>query len=316
MSFGLETLKMIKRISVVAPAYNEEECIGLFIKKTIKTLKYNNLKGEILIVNDGSTDKTKEIVEGIAKKEPLVRLINNRKNVGLTGAAWIGFKNAKEDVIVFVPADLESDPEEDIPILLKPLEEGYDLVAGWRRGGRLNLIKSITSYIFNTLARIMFRVPVHDLSWIKAFKKEIINDLELRSEWHRFLVIFVADKGYKVKEVKTNFYPRRLGKSKFGKTGLMRLPGGFFDLIAIKFLLSFSRKPMLIFGLVGIIFLALGFIGAAYLSAIRLMGQPITPRMPLIFLVVVLILSGTQLFALGYLAELLVTIKDSVNRKK
>lgn len=307
---------MIKRISIVAPAFNEQESIELFIKKTIKAFRDNKLVGEILIVNDGSTDKTRKIVENIAKKEPIVRLINNRKNLGLTGAAWIGFKNARENFIVFLPSDLESNPEEDIPILLKPLEEGYDMAVGRREGNRLNIIKSITSYIFNTLARIIFKVPVRDLTWVKAFKKGVINDLELRSDWYRFFVIFVANKGYKIKEVKTKFYPRKFGKSKFGKTGLMRLPGGFFDLIAIKFLLSFSKKPMFVFGSLGILFLMLGFIGGLYLLIIKILGQHLIPRMPLIFLVVVLILSGIQLFAIGFLAEFLVTINDAINKKK
>jgi len=306
---------MIKRISVVAPAYNEEECIGLFIGKTIKTFENNNLKGEILIVNDGSTDKTRQVVENISKKNSLVRVISNSKNLGLTGAAWVGFKNAKENVIVFLPSDLESNPEEDIPLLLKPLEEGYDMVAGMRIGSR-NLIKSATSYVFNMLARLIFNVPVHDLGWVKAFKKEVINDLELRSDWHRFLVIFVANKGYKIKEIKTKLYPRKFGKSKFGKTGLMRLPGGFFDLIAIKFLLSFSKRPMFVFGSLGMLFLIFGLTGSFYLFVIKLMGHALIPRMPLIFLVIVLILLGIQLFALGFLAELLVTIRESINKKK
>ncbi|MEK6983797.1 MAG: glycosyltransferase family 2 protein [Nanoarchaeota archaeon] len=306
----------MKRISVVAPAYNEEECISLFVGKTIRAFKDNNLKGEIIIVNDGSTDKTGVIAQNIAKKEPLVRLINNRKNIGLTGAAWIGFNNAKEDIIVFLPSDLESDPEEDIPILLKPLDEGYDMAVGKREGSRLNTIKSTTSFIFNMMASLIFKVPVHDLGWIKAFKKEVISDLELRSDWHRFLVIFVADKGYKIKEVSTKFHPRKKGKSKFGKFGLMRLPGGFFDLIAIRFLLSFSRKPMFVFGSFGMIFLVLGSIGGAYLAFIKILGKPLIPRMPLLFLVVLFILSGIQLFALGFLAEFLVSIRESINKKK
>lgn len=309
-------LKIIKRISLVAPAYDEEECIKLFLDKSIKTFRDNNLKGEILIVNDGSSDKTKEIVESTAKNNNLVRLINNRKNMGLTGAAWTGFKNAKEDIIVFLPSDLESNPEEDIPILLKPLEEGYDLSVGRRDGSRLNIVKGATSCFFNMLARLIFKVPVHDMGWIKAFKKEVLNDIELRSDWHRFLVVFVADKGYKIKEVKTRLYPRKMGKSKFGKTGLMRLPGGFFDLIAIKFLLSFSKRPMFVFGSLGMIFLIIGFIGGAYLSFLKILGNPLTPRMPFLFLVVLLILSGIQLFAFGFLAEFLVTIKESINKKK
>ncbi len=307
---------MVEKISVVAPAYNEEECISLFIGKTIRAFRNNNLKGEIVIVNDGSTDRTKEIVEEIAKKENSVRLINNRKNMGLTGAAWVGFKNAKEDIIVFLPSDLESDPEEDIPILLKPLEEGYDLSVGRRYGGKIGIVKKIESYFFNKLARIIFHVPAHDLGWVKAFKKEVINDIELRSDWHRFLVIFVASRGYKIKEVKTKFYPRKIGKSKFGKFGFMRLPGGFFDLIAIKFLLSFSKRPMFVFGTFGAVFLFIGSAGGLYLLLFKILGGSLIERMPLLFLVVLLILSGTQLFALGFLAEFLVSIKDSIEKKK
>jgi len=307
---------MINRVSVVAPAYNEEKCIRLFIDKTIKAFKNNNLKGEILIVNDGSTDKTREIVEVIARKESLVRVINNRKNLGLTSAAWIGFKNAKEDIIVFLPSDLESNPEEDIPALLEPLGDGYDLSVGRRYGGRLNVIKRITSYSFNMLARLMFKVQVHDLTWVKAFKKDVISNIELRSDWHRFLVIFVAHKGYKIKEVNTKFYPRKAGKSKFGKYGLMRLPGGFFDLITIKLLLSFSKRPMFVFGFLGTIFLIFGFIGGVYLSIIKILGGALSPRMPLLFLVVLLILVGTQLFALGFLTEFLASIKEKIDKIK
>jgi len=307
---------MIKRISVVAPAYNEEECIGSFIDKTIRAFRDNNLKGEIIIVNDGSTDKTRQIVEKIAKKNKLVKIINNRKNMGLTGATWVGFNNAKEEIIVFLPSDLESNPEEDIPTLLEPLEQGYDLSVGRRYGGKLSIPKKMTSYLFNLIARVIFKVPTHDLGWVKAFKKEIIKDIELRSDWHRFLVVFIANKGYKIKEVKTRFYPRKLGKSKFGKLGFLRIPGGFFDMIAIKFLLSFSKKPMFAFGTLGALFLLLGLMGGVYLVILKFLEGSIIQRTPLIFLIVILIVSGLQLFALGFLAELLVTIRDEVNKKK
>jgi len=308
--------KMIKRVSVVAPAYNEEGCIKLFIAKTIKALKDNSLTGEIIIVNDGSTDKTKEIAEEAAKKNSIVKIISNRKNIGLTGAAWIGFKNAKEDIIVFLPSDMESNPEEDIPALLKPLEEGYDLSVGRRYGGKLSISKKVTSGLFNFIARIMFKVPTHDLGWVKAFKKDIIKDIELRSDWHRFLVVFIADRGYKIKEVKTRFYPRKTGKSRFGRLGFLRVPGGFFDMISIKFLLSFSKRPMFVFGMFGALFLLLGIIGGLYLVILNIMEEVIIQRTPLIFLVSILIISGIQLFALGFLAELLVAIKDDISKKK
>jgi glycosyltransferase involved in cell wall biosynthesis len=307
---------MIKRISVVAPAYNEEGIIGQFVEKTIKTFKDNALEGEILIVNDCSTDNTKNILEDIAKREPLLRIINNRKNLGLTGAAWTGFTNAKEEIIVFLPSDMESDPEEDIPKLLVPINEGYDMAVGCRQGKKGNLIKYITSKGFNLLARIMFKVKAHDMGWIKAFKKEILDKVELRSDWHRFFVILATQEGYKVKEVKTRFYPRKTGKSKFGFFGFMRLPGGLLDMISIKFLTSFSKKPMFIFGSLGTLMISLGIIGGIYLSIIKIMAGHITERLPLLFLVILLILSGIQLFATGFLAELLVSLRSSIERKK
>lgn len=307
---------MGKEISVVAPAHNEEKCIGLFIRKVIKTFKDNNLKGEIIIVNDASEDKTKEIIEDIAKKEKLVKIINNRKNKGLTGATWVGFKNAKENIIVFLPSDLESNPEEDIPKLLKPIYGGYDISIGCRCGKKGNLIKYVTSRMFNWIARITFKINVHDLGWVKAFKREVIENMELRSDWHRFFIPIAAQEGYRIKEVKTRFYPRKLGKSRFGFFGFMRLPGGFFDMISIKFLLSFSKRPMFVFGSLGSLLLIIGFLGGVYLLVIKITTGQIGNRLPLIFLVVLFILSGIQLFAIGFLAELLVTIKESIEKRK
>jgi len=307
---------MIKRISVVAPAYNEEECIRLFIDKTTKTFKDNKLEGEILIVNDASNDKTADILQDISKNNKLLNVIHNKKNLGLTGAAWIGFRNAKENFIVFLPSDLESNPEEDIPILLKPLEDGYDMSVGWKQGSRKNIIKTVTSDIFNKLTRLIFKIQVHDFGWVKAFKKEVISNIELRSDWHRFLVVFVANQGYRIKEVKTKFYPRKTGNSKFGRLGFLRIPGGVFDMLAIKFILSFSKKPMFVFGTLGAIFLLIGFIGGSYLLITKLLGEALIQRIPLIFLLVILIISGIQLFALGFLAELLVTIREDIGKKK
>jgi len=306
----------MKRISVVAPAYNEEGNIETFINKTIATFKKNNLDGEIVIVDDASTDKTGEILDRLSKKNSFLKVIHHRKNKGLTGAAWTGFKSAKEDVIVFLPSDLESNPEEDIPKLLGPIHEGYDISVGCRYGKKGNLAKYMTSRMFNFIARVVFRVPVHDLGWVKAFKKEVIEDMELRSDWHRFFVPIAAKEGYKIKEVKTHFYPRKSGKSKFGAFGFMRLPGGFFDMISIKFLISFSKKPMFVFGSLGALFLVIGFFGGIYLLAIKMMIGRIGDRLPLIFLVVLSILSGIQLFAIGFLAELLVTVKDAIEKKK
>jgi len=307
---------MLKKnsISVVAPAYNEEDCIKEFVGRAINAFEDNNLKGEILIIDDCSTDKTNKILRKILRKTKLVRVIKNKKNLGLTGAAWVGFENAKGDIIVFLPSDLESDPREDIPLLLEPLSSGYDMSIGRRYGGKIGLIKGLTSYCFNFLARLLFQIDLHDMGWVKAFKRDILKDIELRSDWHRLFPIFVADKGYKIKEVRTKFYPRALNRSKYGKLGLRRLPGGFFDMIAVKFLVSFSKKPMFVFGGLGTLFLVTGFVLGSYLFILKIINGTIGQRLPLMFLTILLIIAGIQLFALGFLAELVVSLKESMKK--
>jgi len=303
-------------ISLVAPAYNEEGLIAEFLDKSIKAFHNHNLKGEILIVNDASTDKTKDILNKYAQKSKLVKVIHNQKNLGLTGASWIGFQRASSDIIVFLPSDLGSDPQEDIPILLKPFSEGYDMVVGWKQGKRENFVKQAISRSFNWFARLIFQVSYHDLGWIKAFKKEVIQEINLRSDWHRYFTIFAAKQGFKIKEVKTNYRPRKAGKSKFGVLGLVRIPGAFFDMISVKMILSFSKKPMFVFGLVGSLFIFIGAIVGFYLLVQKLAyGASLTSRTPLIFLATILLLSGIQLFAVGFLAELIATLREEVKRK-
>lgn len=307
---------LLKRVSLVAPAYNEEKCIVAFVQKAIQAFKKNKLTGEIIVVNDGSTDNTGKLLNQLSKKEKLLKVLHNKKNKGLTGATWRGFQEAKEPIIIFLPSDLESDPEKDIPLLLTPLKEGYDMSIGRRMGRKASKIKSMSSFLFNSCVRLLFSVSLHDLGWVKAFKREVLSDIALRSDWHRFFAVLVAHKGYKIKEVPTPFYPREITESKFGRLGFMRVPGAFFDMIAIKLLLSFSRKPMFVFGMVGSILLLLGFIGGCYLVALKILQGHIGSHIPLMFLVVILLLMGTQLFAFGFLAECIVTLGDSFKRKK
>ena len=194
------------KVSVVAPAYNEEKIIEEFVKKVDKTLKKQRINSEILIVNDASTDKTGSILNALSRKYPNLRVIHNRKNLGLTGASWKGFNEAKGDIIVFLPSDLESNPEEDIPKLLSALDKKTDLVVGWRYNRRQGFVKTVISKTFNSISNLLFHVKVHDLGWVKAFRKDIIYNIEsLRSDWHRFFVILAANEGYRVKEVKTKY---------------------------------------------------------------------------------------------------------------
>jgi glycosyltransferase involved in cell wall biosynthesis len=305
------------KFSIVVPVYNEEGVIKEFIERVDKTISAIEDKYEILIINDASKDNSGKILNDLINTFKNLRIINNKKNLGLTGSSWKGFNEAKGDIIVFLPSDLESKPEEDIPKLLSALDSNTDLVVGWRYNQRQGFVKTIISKFFNYLSSLLFHIKVHDLGWIKAFRKEIIYNIEpLRSDWHRFFVILAAYEGYKIKEIKTKFYPRTIGKSKFGKFGLGRLVGGFFDLIVVKFHISFSKRPMFMFGSIGFFLSFLGFLGGIYLIYLKYTLGIIGNRAPLIFLVVLLIMLGIQFFALGFIAELLASLKEIIKRKK
>ncbi len=305
-----------ERISVVAPAYNEQGCIKEFVERVYATLKSNNLKGEILVVNDCSKDRTLPILKELQKDIPILKIVSHRMNRGLTSAMITGIENAAEEYIVFLSSDLESHPEEDIPKLLAPINDGYDLVVGWRTNRRQGFLKTVISKFFNLLSSKLFDVHVHDLGWVKAFKKDIYYNVEaLRSDWHRFFVILASNQGYKIKEVPTRFYPRKSGKSSYGLVGLKRLPGGFFDLLVVKFLSSFSKKPMHIFGLLGLLMLFFGFISGLYLLYLNyIVFGSVMDRIPLIMLTILLFLTGLQLFAMGFLAELIVSVSERKKR--
>ena len=295
-------------ISIIIPAYNEEENIPILMASIDRTFQREKIKGEVVFVDDGSTDGTGEIAEKLTKKYDFMKVEHHRNNLGLTKAIETGFRNATGDIVVITAADLQANPEEDIPKLLEKIEEGYDVVFGWRQGRRG--LKIYASKIYNYLSRILFGISIHDQNWVKAIKKDVITDMNLRSDWHRYLAIIAHRKGYKIAEVKVRMYPRKFGKSKFG---ISRIMIGFFDLISIKLLQSFEEKPMLVFGSIGGIMMLTGFLFGLYLVFLKILGETIGNR-PLLFLVVLLVLMGILLFTLGFLAELIVTLREEVRK--
>lgn len=267
-----------------------------------------HLDGEVLLVDDGSTDATWVEASATAARYPFLRLFRHRKSLGLTEAMRTAFRHARGDVVIFLPADLESDPEEDIPKLLNKLDEGYDVVAGWRQNRRDR--KVLASSIYNFTSRLLFGLDAHDMNWIKAFRREVIDNLHLRSDWHRFILMIAADKGYKIGEVPVNFYPRQRGRSKYG---FWRIPVSFLDVLVVKFLMTFSRKPMLFFGGIGSAMIVAALAIWAYLTYIFVT----TPRgmqiRPLFIFAGVLFGAGILLFIGGFLAELMVTSADHLD---
>ncbi len=299
-----------KLISVFVPAYNEAENIQVMLEKMKKvsdTDKENEY--ELVIVNDGSTDGTaQKIGEGLTKYD-FIRPFSHRKNMGLTEAMKTGFPNCKGELVLFLPCDLESDPEEDIPLLLAKLNEGYDLVTGWRQGR--NDGKMLASKIYNIVSRKLFNVSVHDMNWIKGFRRHVLDDLELRSDWHRFIVMMAANKGYKIGEVKTRWHPRKHGRSKFG---LMRFPVSLVDVLVVKFNMVFGTKPMQFFSLIGAVTVLTGIAGLLFLAVYYFTTQ--TQIRPLFTLFTTLIIAGVQLFVTGFIAELIVSLRSQVEDLK
>jgi len=292
------------KISVVVPAYNEEENIPFLLENFDKMFRESKLEGEVLLVDDGSTDKTFKLAKDYEKKYIFLKALTNKTHRGLTAALQTGFKKATGDIYLFWSADLQYLPE-DIPRLIHKMEEGNDIVTGWRQGDYG--IKAFVSFFYNLLSKWLFRVKVHDLNGVKAFRKEVLEDMPLRKDWHRYMAVMAAEKGFKVDEVKIPLYPRRYGKSKFG---LWRIPIGVLDLFSVKFQVSFMRKPMLLFGSIGFILLFLGFLTGLLALYLRIFQHE--GLRPLLYLVILLELSGISLFALGFLAEAIVSLREEM----
>ncbi|MDH4223414.1 MAG: glycosyltransferase family 2 protein [candidate division Zixibacteria bacterium] len=295
-------------ISVVVPAYNEEENLPPLLENFARMFKESSLNGEVIIVDDGSTDKTLELAKKFGGKYSFLKVLSNKTHRGVTAALQTGFKNATGDVYLFWPADLQYLPE-DIPKLIQKVKEGNDIVTGWKKG-RYGM-KAFVSFFYNLLSRYLFNVKVHDLNSVKAFRKEVLKELPLRKDWHRYMVVMAVEKGFKIDEVKIPLYPRKYGKSKFG---FWRIPIGVLDLFSVKFQISFMRKPMLFFGSIGLVLLFIGFLAGLVALYLRIFQHE--GLRPLLYLVILLILSGISLFGLGFLAESITNLKQDIEELK
>jgi glycosyltransferase involved in cell wall biosynthesis len=295
------------QVSVFVPAYNEVRNVEPLLERIEQGLAARQVQGEVVFVDDGSTDGTGDAAEALRDRFPTLRVIRHRRNLGLTEAMRSGFRAVRGDAVLFLPADLECHPDEDIPKLLDGLAEGYDVVAGWRQG-RKGGGKVVASGIYNTISRWLFGLTVHDMNWIKAFRREVIEALPpLRSDWHRFVLMIAASQGWRVGEVPTRWYPRRAGRSKYG---FRRIPVSFLDVLVVKFLLTFRRKPMLFFGGLGSVCIGAATAIGAYLLYLYLtIGRQ---QRPIFTFAVGLALAGLLLFLVGFVAELVVSQSEQL----
>ncbi len=297
-------LSSTPKISIIIPAHNEAKSLPILMEHIKDMFAGVDYTGEVIIVDDGSTDNTAKVLENFKRKYGFLRTFRHATNLGLTAALETGFSHAKGRIFVFYPADLQYLPN-DIPKMIKKIDEGADIVCGWRQGSYGT--KRFVSYFYNMLSKFLFKVKVHDLNSVKAFRREVVDAITFRKDWHRYMVVMAADKGFSVDEVKVKLYPRRYGKSNFGSG---RIFAGFFDLISVKFQLTFLKKPMLLFGMGGLISGLAGIIvGLIALYYRFVLNEGLRP---LLYLVILLVLSGLVLFAMGFLAEILVLVLEDL----
>jgi glycosyltransferase involved in cell wall biosynthesis len=300
-------------LSLVIPVLNEMESLALLHQKIRCALDGLATGYEVIFVDDGSTDGTYGVLIQLHRSDSHVRVIRLRRNFGQTAAFSAGFDYARGDVIVTLDADLQNDPA-DIPRLLDKIEEGYDIVSGWRVARQDTfLTRRLPSQIANALISKTTGVRLHDYGCsLKAYRTEILRHVHLYGEMHRFIPALASAMGIQVAEIPVNHEPRRYGRSKYG---LRRTVKVFLDLLTVKFLLDYATRPAHIFGLAGMFSFSLGVILAAYLSILRLFyGQPLAER-PLLLLAILLIVLGVQFVTFGLLGELTVrTYYESQNK--
>lgn len=299
-------------LSVVIPLFNEEENIKVLHEKLKKVLDSLKKDYEILFIDDGSTDKTLSILEEIQVYDKSVLVLSLRRNFGQTAAFAAGFDFARGDVIITMDGDLQNDPA-DIPKLLELIKDN-DLVSGWRKKRKDPLLtRRIPSKIANWLISNVTGVKLHDYGCsLKAYRRDVIKNLKLYGEMHRFIPAVASWYGVRIAEVETVHYPRHFGKSKYGISRTIKV---VLDLITVKFLQSFSTKPIQFFGPVGILSGFLGFLISVYLTFDKLfLGRDIGGR-PLLLLGVLLIIVGIQLIGMGLLGEMIVRVYHESQRK-
>jgi glycosyltransferase involved in cell wall biosynthesis len=299
------------KLSFIIPVFNEEESLERLYSEILENIE--NKDYEIIFIDDGSSDNSFNIMELLAKRDKRVKIIKFRKNFGKSASLQTGFENAKGDIIFTMDADLQDNPIE-IPEFIEKIEEGYDLVTGWKKNRKDPISKTIPSKFFNFITSVSFKLKLHDYNCgFKAYKKEVINEIDIYGEMHRYIPAIVHTKGFKVTEIPVEHRPREFGRSKYGVERYLR---GFLDLLTVKLLTSFTHSPLYLFGRIGSTFSIIGFLIGLYLTIMKYaFHQPLYNR-PLLFLSILLIMVGLQFFSIGLLGELIVNQSRDKNKKR
>ena len=299
-------------LSVVIPLYNEEESLSMLVAQLLGSLRPLGEPFELVLVDDGSSDRTAELLQELSRTTPELVAVLLRRNYGQTAAMAAGFDASRGDEIVTLDGDLQNDPA-DIPMIVEKLRQGYDLVSGWRHQRQDAAIsRLLPSKLANKLIARVTGVRLHDYGCsLKAYRRELVTDMNLYGELHRFLPALAYIEGARISEVKVNHKARQFGESKYGIDRTFRV---LMDLLTVWFMKRFLTRPMYVFGFGGLLAIAASLVTSTYLLVIKVMGGDIANR-PLLTLAVVLGLAGIQLFCFGLLGELLIrTYHESQNR--
>ncbi len=304
-------------LSLVIPLLNEDESIGELYRWIKKVVLENNISHEILFIDDGSTDKSWEIIDSLAKKDSSVIGIRFLRNYGKSQALHAAFKRCNGDIVITMDADLQDSPDEIPSLMAKIKEENYDLVSGWKKKRYDSKIrKNIPSKFFNWAARMTSGISLNDFNCgLKAYRNEVVKNIEVYGEMHRYIPILAKNAGFpKIGEKVVIHQARKYGESKFG---MSRFINGFLDLISIWFLTRFGKKPMYLFGFLGSILFFIGFLLSLYLGIDKLFinktGALITSK-PQFYIALTNMILGTQLFIAGFLGELILKTNNTTKR--
>ncbi|HEX6575830.1 MAG TPA: glycosyltransferase family 2 protein [Gemmatimonadaceae bacterium] len=283
-------------VSVLVPAKDEAENLPLFMEQAAAAFSADPGKYEVVVIDDGSVDETWNVLETLVGQYPFLRAVRHRARRGIAESLRTGYLNAAGSILVFYPADLQYKPE-DIPRLVAPIIAGQsDMVTGYKQG---EYEKAFVSSVYNRLSRSLFNVPVRDLNSVKAYRREVMDGIPARPDWHRYMIVMAVSQGFTVSEVPVPLYPRHAGKSKFG---IGRIPVGVIDMIAVWFELSFAKKPLLLFGMLGAGLFTLGAIaGVAALLWLAITGEGTRAVWTVIQTCLIL---GSVFFSTGFVGEL------------
>lgn len=289
-------------ISVVIPLYNEEESLKELHQQLRSTLQRMRVRYELLFVDDGSTDRSFNVLRDAKRFDGRVKIIRFRRNYGKSAALAVGFEKAQGTYVVTMDADLQDDPAE-IPSLIKKLEEGYDLVSGWKKVRRDPITKTIPSRFFNFVTSLMTGIKIHDFNCgLKAYRNEVVKAIQPYGELHRYLPVLAHNAGFRVGEMVVQHRPRKYGKTKFGAGRFWK---GFLDLLTVLFTTRYFRRPLHLFGFWGMLFALVGVVVDGWLAVEWALGRTALSNRPLFLGGILLIIVGIQFVSIGLLGEMI-----------